>query len=303
MASLTAPPPKGTLEVLFVGNATLLIRYGDLTLLTDPNFLHRGQHAHLGYGLVSRRLTEPALDPRDLPAHPNAVVLSHLHGDHWDRIARHHLDRGLPILTTPHASRRLQGLHGFHRAVGLRTWQSDVLVRGGSSVRVTALPARHAGNRLLRGLLPPVMGSLLEFGPTGHEPELRMYVSGDTLMFDGIRAIARHEPEFDLAAVHLGGTTLPGGFLASMDAAQGADLVEALHPRRVLPVHYEDYTVMRSPLADFEAEMRRRGLGDRLIRCGRGQRLRLDASGDVEVAPAPPPRRRERPTGWRARRR
>lgn len=35
-------------QVQFVGNATLLLRYGPLTLLTDPNFLHRGRHAHLG---------------------------------------------------------------------------------------------------------------------------------------------------------------------------------------------------------------------------------------------------------------
>lgn len=60
-------PPAGTVRVQFIGNATLLIRYGALTLLTDPNFLHRGQLAHLGYGLVSRRLTEPAVDVADLP--------------------------------------------------------------------------------------------------------------------------------------------------------------------------------------------------------------------------------------------
>src|SRR5690606_23418519 len=55
--SVERTPPAGTVRVQFIGNATLLIRYGALTLLTDPNFLHRGQLAHLGYGLVSRRLT------------------------------------------------------------------------------------------------------------------------------------------------------------------------------------------------------------------------------------------------------
>lgn len=79
-------PPAGTVRVRFIGNATLLIRYGSLTLLTDPNFLHRGQLAHLGYGLVSRRLAEPAMDVTGLPhADLDAVVLSHLHGDHFDR--------------------------------------------------------------------------------------------------------------------------------------------------------------------------------------------------------------------------
>ncbi len=138
-------PPEGTVELLFIGNATVLIRYGRLTLLTDPNFLHRGQLAHLGYGLVSRRRTEPALNVMDLQhADLDSVVLSHLHGDHFDRVARRGLDHGLPILTTPHAARPLKGLYGFRHATGLRTWQSHTLRHGDSVVRVTSLPGRHA---------------------------------------------------------------------------------------------------------------------------------------------------------------
>lgn len=88
----------------FVGNATTLIGAGGLTLLTDPNFLHRGQHAYLGYGLVSKRLKEPALSIDELPP-IDAVVLSHLHGDHWDRVSQKRLDHSLPIITTPHAAK------------------------------------------------------------------------------------------------------------------------------------------------------------------------------------------------------
>jgi hypothetical protein len=51
----------------FVGTATTLLRLGPFTLLTDPNFLHRGQRAYLGKGLFSKRLTEPSLQPADLP--------------------------------------------------------------------------------------------------------------------------------------------------------------------------------------------------------------------------------------------
>ncbi|MFI8205365.1 MBL fold metallo-hydrolase [Streptomyces sp. NPDC085937] len=266
-------PPVGTVEVQFIGNATLLIRYGGLTLLTDPNFLHRGQRAHLGYGLVSRRLTEPAVDVADLPhADLDAVVLSHLHGDHFDRVARRHLDRGLPFVTTPHASRVLQGLFGFHRALGLRTWQSHTLLRGDSLVRVTALPGRHAPGPARR-LLPPVMGSLLEFGDRSGEIRLVLYISGDTLMFDGLREIARRHPDIHLAVLHLGGTTLPGGMVVTMDAEQGADLLDMIRPHRALPVHYDDYGVFRSPLTDFLAEAGRRGHGRRILRCAPGERV------------------------------
>jgi L-ascorbate metabolism protein UlaG (beta-lactamase superfamily) len=274
MAAHTDPAGDGVLDVHFIGNATVLLRYGDLTLLTDPNFLHRGQYAYLGYGLLSRRLTEPAVDVDELPR-LDAVVLSHLHGDHWDRRARRQLDRTVPILTTPHAARRLKVVHGFHRTAGLRTWQAFTLRRDGTQVRITALPGRHAGHRVLRGLLPPVMGSMLEFGPADGPVGLRLYISGDTLVYEGLDEIARRFPAADLAVLHLGGTRLPGGFLVTMDGAQGAELARRLDPRLLLPVHYGDYTVMRSPLADFLAEADRIGLGDRIVHCRHGQRARV----------------------------
>src|SRR5215212_7299091 len=97
--------------ITFIGTATTIVRLGSFTVLTDPNFLHRGQRAYLGKGLWSRRLTEPAMQPADLPS-LDAVVLSHLHGDHFDRIARRQLDLTVPVVTTEHAASRLRG-YGF----------------------------------------------------------------------------------------------------------------------------------------------------------------------------------------------
>ena len=54
--------------------------------------------------------------------------------------------------------------------------------------------------------------------------------------------------------LHLGGTKVLG-VLLTMDAQQGVDLLDLLQPRQALPVHYDDYGLMKSPLADF----RRRG--------------------------------------------
>lgn len=276
MKRLSEDTTDGTVDLHFIGNATVLIRYGGLTLLTDPNFLHRGQYAYLGHGLWSRRLTEPAMDVDALPR-LDAIVLSHLHGDHWDRRVRRHLDHTVPVLTTPHAARRLRVAHRFPRTAGLRTWQGLTLEGAGAQVRVTALPGRHAGHRALRALLPPVMGSMLEFGPLGGPVRHRLYVSGDTLVYDGLDEIAQRFPAADLALLHLGGTRLPGGFVVTMDGTQGAELARRLDPRRVLPVHYGDYTVMRSPLAAFLSAIESVGLGDRLVDCRHGQRVRLTA--------------------------
>lgn len=275
-----AEPPVTSADLHFIGNATLLIRYGDLLLLTDPNFLHRGQRAYLGHGLVSKRLTEPALDVRELPQDLDAVLLSHLHGDHWDRVTRRHLDRSLPVVTTPHAARRLQGLHGFRRATGLRTWEDHVLVKGRHQVRITSLPGTHAKGLAAR-LLPPVMGSLLQFGDLGGEVRLQLYVTGDTLMFEGIQEIARRCPGIDLAVVHLGGTTLPGGLLVTMDAVQGTDLLATVRPALSLPVHYDDYTVFRSPLDAFLRRAEERGMARSVLRCARGEHVTVTAQGPL----------------------
>lgn len=106
------------------------------------------------------------------------------------------------------------------------------------------------------------MGSLLEFaGPDG-DIDLRLYVTGDTLVFDGIREIARRCGRLDAAVVHLGGTTLPGCAVVTLDGIGGADLVEILRPRQVFPVHHDDYPVFKSPLADFRSEVDRRGFGN-----------------------------------------
>src|SRR6058998_1059515 len=99
------------MELTWIGTATVLLEHEGFTLLTDPNFLHRGQRAYLGKGLWSRRLTEPAMQVEDVPD-LDAVVLSHLHGDHFDRVARRGLSRQQPVFTTPAAARRL-GSWGF----------------------------------------------------------------------------------------------------------------------------------------------------------------------------------------------
>ncbi|WP_019629157.1 MBL fold metallo-hydrolase [Actinomadura atramentaria] len=263
-------PDDGTLT--FVGNATTIIRYGGFTLLTDPNFLHRGQRAHLGYGIVSRRLKEPALGPDQLPE-LDAIVLSHLHDDHWDRIAEAKLDRSLPVYTTDAAARALRG-RGFAEADGLDTWGHRTLTAGDRYLRITALPGRH-GPGLLRKALPPVMGTLLEFGSGGGEPDLRLCISGDTLMYGEISEIARRHPGIDTGIVHLGGTRLLGLVTVTMDGRQGADWVETVQCATVVPVHYDDYTVMKSPLSDFDAQMARRGLADRVRRVRRGESLQL----------------------------
>lgn len=257
-------------SVTFVGTATTLLHLGPFTLLTDPNFLHAGQRVYLGYGLWSRRRTEPAMQIDDLP-HLDGVLLSHLHGDHFDRVARDRLPRTVPVLTTPHAERRLRR-RGFVAASGLSTWDSQVLRRADSLVRVTAVPAQH-GPAGLHRLLPPTMGSVVDLEQAGVR-RLRLYITGDTLYRSGLTQVAQRFPDIDATLVHLGGTRILG-VLLTMDGAQGAELTTSVPSKLTLPIHYDDYGVFRSPLSDFLDAVRQRGVFDRIRVLERGETVPL----------------------------
>ncbi|MGN6751656.1 MAG: MBL fold metallo-hydrolase [Intrasporangium sp.] len=238
----------------FVGTATTVLRLGSFTLLTDPNFLHRGQRAWLGWGLWSKRLTEPALHPRELPT-LDAIVLSHLHGDHFDRVARHSLSREQPVVTTPQAAERLGGW-GF-RTEGLDTWSTHRLTSGDETLTIEAVPAIHARGVLGR-LLPPVMGSFIRWRPAAG-PERSLYLSGDTLTGDHLDEIAERCGTPEAAVVHLGGTRVLLRTV-TMDGRQGLDLLRRVRPGRAVAVHHSDYGVFRSPVADFFGRVQASGL-------------------------------------------
>jgi L-ascorbate metabolism protein UlaG (beta-lactamase superfamily) len=256
--------------VTFIGTATTLLRLGPFTILTDPNFIHRGQWVYLGYGFVSRRRTEPAMQPADLPP-LDAVVLSHLHADHFDRVARASLDAELPIVTTAHAAGKLD-MKGFSATVGLDPWATHELVSGDHRLRVTATPGTH-GPGFIGRLLPPVMGSVVELEHHG-SPVLRFWITGDTLFRPELAAVRERFPDLDAMMIHLGGTRLLG-VLVTMDGRQGADLADMIRPPVTIPIHYDDYGVFKSPLSDFLAEMDHRRVQTEISVVARGETLAL----------------------------
>lgn len=253
--------------VFFIGTATVLLHYGGFTILTDPNFLHQGKQVHLGYGLKSKRLTEPAIDIDQLPP-LDVVLLSHLHEDHFDRVVMRKLDKTLPIVTTPKAAQALKKQR-FIRTYGVPTWQTFTAYKGDVSVRMTALPARHAPGPL-KMLLPPVMGTMLDFQSSANQRRLRVYISGDTLLYSQLKEIPRHFAAIDLALLHLGGTKI-ADILVTMDGKQGVQTLKLIAPHKAIPVHFDDYTVFTSPLDDFKQRVRDEHLEESVVYLNRGQ--------------------------------
>jgi L-ascorbate metabolism protein UlaG (beta-lactamase superfamily) len=253
-------------SIFFIGNATVLIRYGGFTILTDPTFIHMHDQVSIGYGLHTTRLTNPALEIRDLPP-LDLVLLSHFHGDHFDQIAERELDKSLPIVTTPAAARELEE-RGFRNTAPLETWSSWSIANDISRLRITSMPGRH-GPPLSQVVLPEVMGSMVEFESPGRR-NFTLYITGDTLVIDALKEIPRRYPSVDLALLHLGGTRVLG-IMVTMDGSQGVDLVRIVKPKRAIPIHFDDYDVFQSPLEDFKKEVAAAGLENRVTYLDRGE--------------------------------
>jgi L-ascorbate metabolism protein UlaG (beta-lactamase superfamily) len=253
-------PDLATGSIFFIGNATTLIRYAGFTILTDPNFLHQHDVAHLGYGLRSRRRTNPAMELEDLPP-VDFVLLSHFHEDHFDRLVIQKLNKTLPIVTTKHAAKALQR-RGFQSTHAITTWDSITIAKGENRLRITAMPGRH-GPSIIGHLLPPVMGSVLEWQSPHDRTMLRLYITGDTLVYPDIKNIPHRSPNIDLALLHLGGARALG-VLVTMDGKQGVEMVKIINPTIAVPIHYNDYDVMKSSLDDLQREVAAAGLEDRM---------------------------------------
>ncbi|NNG23394.1 MBL fold metallo-hydrolase [Telluria aromaticivorans] len=254
--------------VQFIGTATVIIRFQGFTILTDPNFLHKGEHVHLGYGLTSERQTNPAIRFEDLPP-IDLVVLSHFHDDHFDKKVQERLKRSTPVISTKEAGERLKRM-GFTRTFGLSTWDRVDVSKGPARLRITAAPGRH-GPAAVAVLLPKTMGSVLDFGANAALPDYRMYISGDTLVYDDISAIPQRFPGIDLALLHLGGTRILGVVTVTMDGKDGVRMMQVVRPKKTVPIHYNDYDVFKSPLEDFAREVKAAGLDKDVIYLSHGQ--------------------------------
>ncbi|KAJ3572250.1 hypothetical protein NPX13_g5115 [Xylaria arbuscula] len=69
--------------------------------------------------------------------------------------------------------------------------------------------------------------------------------------------------------------------MVTMDAKQGVELMKLLNPDLTMPVHFDDYSVMLSPLQDFKTEVANMGeeWRDRVVYLERGEQFKFAVRG------------------------
>jgi L-ascorbate metabolism protein UlaG (beta-lactamase superfamily) len=245
------------LRITHIGTATALLELGPLRLLTDPALDPPGRTYNFGWGTSSTKTGTPALPAEGL-GRIDAILLSHdHHDDNLDTAGRALLPSVPRVITTPSGATRLGG-----NALGLAPWQSTEVVSSGAEafrLKVTATPARH-GPPLSRPIVGEVVGFVLEAKEMSHGP---IYISGDTVWFEGIAEVARRF-RAGTALLHIGGVSFPisGPVRYTFNGEEAARAAEALGARTVVPLHYDGWTHFRESRAITEKSLSR--LGDRV---------------------------------------
>ena len=243
--------------ITHITTACVLLEIGTVRILTDPVFDTGQRYYSFGAPFFgATRFLDPALRPEEIPE-LDAILLSHPHHlDNLDGGGRDLFPKTREIITNYHGRRTLNG-----RATGLREWgQTTIFGRCGEQIAAIATPALH-GPRWLTGARD-VCGFVLKWDGRKHGA---LYISGDTIYFDDLRALTTHF-RIGTAILHLGAVhfwpPVPPWWRFTFDGAEAVKMAELLHPKTLIPVHYERsiWSHFREDVSSYHRKFQKAGL-------------------------------------------
>jgi L-ascorbate metabolism protein UlaG (beta-lactamase superfamily) len=220
------------MRITLLRNATLVVEGAEQRLVVDPSLAPPRRRPPLSF-IRSR----PALNPtvplpdgfRERVAGITGALVTHFrfgHADHLDAEGKRLLaGAGVPTACQAPDARKLRRAGIDAHPVSLNR---TISLLGGE---LTSVPALH-GRGFIGRMMGPGVGFLLRLPG---EPSL--YLSGDTVLTDDVRAVLERERP-DVAVLHSGGAQLDIGSPILMTLEEQLEFVR-LAPGRVIAVHLE----------------------------------------------------------------
>lgn len=199
-------------SVTWLGHATALIEIDGTRLLTDPVLRRR-------IGPLIRVAPEARPDDSE---RIDAVLLSHLHGDHADLRSLRRVGASVPVIAPFPAGGWLRR-HGLDDVRELACGDETMV----GALRIVATPAQHDRRRHPLGATADPVGFVVRGSRS-------VYFAGDTDLFPAMAGLAG---TIDLALLPVTGwgPTVGRGHLDPERAAQAVALIE---PSVAVPIHW-----------------------------------------------------------------
>lgn len=246
--------PDGTIAVTFLGHASFLLRFGGLTILTDP---HYGQHAGPFGRIGPRRVRSPGLAFDALPP-VDLLLQSHNHYDHLDKGTLRRLgERGIGAVVTP-----LGNATYLPAILAQRTQEGDWwdTVTGPQGSRITIVPAQHFSART-----PFDRNRALWAGFVVQHAGRSVYFCGDSGYSAHFREIGARFPAIDVALLPIGAYE-PRWFMrpSHVNPEEAVQAHVDLGARQSVAMHFGTFQLtdeaIDEPVTKLTADLARRGV-------------------------------------------
>ncbi|WP_118953188.1 MBL fold metallo-hydrolase [Taibaiella helva] len=234
-------------------NATQWLTLNGKHLLVDPMLAPKGTYpAFPGTGndipnpTAGLPIDAAALD--SLLQQTDAVLLTHLHLDHWDTVAKEKLRKEMPILCQP-ADAGVIRQSGFTNVTAVDDrldWEGISLYRTGG----------HHGTGEIGERMGVVSGYVLAYGGQ------RLYIAGDTIWCDEVKQVLdEHLPQ--QIVVNGGGARFETGDPIVMDIKDIRSVCAYAPEAQVYVVHLESVNHSRESRTAIRTAMAEAGLSQR----------------------------------------
>jgi L-ascorbate metabolism protein UlaG (beta-lactamase superfamily) len=251
------------LRLRLIRNATCVVRYGGRTILLDPFLSEAG--ALPAFNNTPNPRPNP-LVPLPVPAAQilngiDATLLTHLHVDHWDAVARDMLPRRMTLFAQPPDMTRLAqaGFGGSRSIDETVSWEGITIVRTG---------ARH-GSGEVGQRMGPVSGYVLK-----HQGSPTVYIAGDTIWCPEVAdAIRDHSPS--IIIVNAGEAQFLEGGPIIMGVDDVLKVCQAAPQATVIAVHMEAVNHCMLTRAGLRAGLNNSGVVSRVMIPQDGEELAL----------------------------
>jgi L-ascorbate metabolism protein UlaG (beta-lactamase superfamily) len=213
------------MKIQLIRNATLRMNYAGHDFVIDP-FLAIKHSMPTYAGNSPNPLVDLPIPADEVISGIEMVVVSHLHGDHFDKTAQEMLSKDTPIFCQPGNENQIQEM-GFLDVAAIEDkfpWQD---------ITIYPVPGRHGTSKAILRMMGAVSGYVFSA-----ENEPTIYWAGDTVLYEEVvDVIDSWQP--DIIITHSGGAVWGRNEFIIMDAKQTIAVCQQAPESTVVAVHLE----------------------------------------------------------------